>query len=140
MLIFDDIFTWDGWGGKLRLASGKCHLRIFDLAHEEQKSIKMLKSMIVVVTDIGEQPMSVRSCGGNIATLVVKQFDIDPSRMVWIEYYPTSTYGKGDKANTVPERYDIAEFTWDEGRAFQQAWRPLRSPMLEIVKDLMENN
>ena len=141
MLIYDDIFTWDGWGGKLRLASGRCHLRIFDLAHEEQKSIKLLKSVIVVVTDINDgQAMSVRSCGGNIATLVVKQVDIDPSRMVWIEYYPVSTYGKDGQMNTVPERYDIAEFTWNEGRAFQPVWRPLRSPMLEFVKELTENS
>ncbi len=138
MLIYDDIFIWDGWGGKLRLASGKCHLRIFDLAHEEQDGIKILKSVIVVVSDIGGQKMSVRSCGGHIATMVVKRFDIDPNRMVWIEYYPASEYGKEDKVNIVPERYDIAEFTWDEGKAFQPVWRLLRQPMLDLVKDLME--
>ena len=141
MLIYDDTFTWDGWGGELRLASGKCHLRIFDLAYEEQKSIKLLKSVIIVVTDIDDgQAMSIRSCAGNIATLVVRQFDIDPSRMVWIEHYPASTYGKDSKVNTVPERYDIAEFTWNEGRAFKPVWRPLRPPMLEFVKDLVENS
>jgi len=138
MLIYDDIFTWDGWGGKLRLASGKCQLRIFDLAHEEQGGIKILKPVIVVASDIGGQKISVRSCGGHIATMVVKRFDIDPNRMVWIEYYPALEYGKGDKVNIVPERYDIAEFTWDDGRAFQPVWRPLRPPMLNLVKDLME--
>jgi len=60
--------------------------------------------------------------------------------MVWIEYYPASQYGKEDKVNTIPERYDIAEFIWDEGRAFRPVWRPLRPPMLDLVKDLMENN
>jgi len=55
MLIYDDIFRWDGWGGKLRLASGKCQLRIFDLADEEQAGIKILKSVIVVAADIGGQ-------------------------------------------------------------------------------------
>jgi len=138
MLIYDDIFTWDGWGGKLRLASGKCQLRIFDLAHEEQGGIKILKPVIVVTSDIGGQKVSIRSCGGHIATMVVKRFDIDPNRMVWIEYYPALEYGKGDKVNIVPERYDIAEFTWDDGRAFQPVWRPLRPPMLNLVKDLME--
>ncbi|MBW1893977.1 MAG: hypothetical protein JRI91_09815 [Deltaproteobacteria bacterium] len=138
MLIYDDIFTWDGWGGKLRLASGKCQLRIFDLAHEEQSDVKILKSVIAVASDIGGQKISVRSCSGHIATMIVKRFDIDPNRMVWIEYCPALEYGKGAKVNIVPERYDIAEFTWDEGRAFQPVWRPLRPPMLDLVKDLME--
>ena len=31
MLIYDDIFAWEGWGGELRLASGECRLRIIDL-------------------------------------------------------------------------------------------------------------
>lgn len=140
MLIYDDIFTWDGWGGKLRLASGRCQLRIFDLADEEHRGLKILKSVIVVASDIAGQPMSIRSCGGHIATMVVRQFDIDPNRMVWIEYYPASTYGTGEDQSTIPERYDIAEFTWNEGRAFQPVWRSLRPPMLDLVKNLMDNH
>ena len=31
MLIVDDVFAWEGWGGRLRLEAGKCRLKIFDL-------------------------------------------------------------------------------------------------------------
>jgi hypothetical protein len=36
MKIYDDIFMWDGWGGLLKLASGKCRVKIFDLKKGNQ--------------------------------------------------------------------------------------------------------
>ena len=31
MIVYDDIFEWEGWGGRLKLANGRCRLRIYDL-------------------------------------------------------------------------------------------------------------
>ncbi|MEE9536795.1 MAG: hypothetical protein V3V51_05065, partial [Desulfobacterales bacterium] len=61
MTIYDDIFSWEGWGGQLRLASGKCRLRIYDLEQEKAGSLSHLRPIIVVVSDIPESRMSVRS-------------------------------------------------------------------------------
>ena len=72
MLIYDDIYSWEGWGGKLRLASGKCRLRIFDLKKGNKKGLAHLRPIIVIAADVPESRMSVRSCCGHIATCITK--------------------------------------------------------------------
>lgn len=136
MRIHDDIFEWDGWGGKLRLASGQCRLRIYDLKKDTQKKLAILRPVIVVVSDLEKGNMSVRSCAGNIATLVTQQFDIDPNRMMWIEYYPASEYGL-ENVHVIPERYEVVEFVWHESRAIKPRWRPLKPPLLDRIKELI---
>lgn len=138
MLIYDDIYTWEGWGGKLKLASGKCRLMIFDRSKAEGQSVPLLRPYVVVATDITDSRMSIRSCAGHIATNVTKQFDIDPHRMVYVEYYPEVTYGpKGQ--HTIPEHYVAVDFTWHGGKALTPKWRQLKSPLLDIVKSLVES-
>jgi len=51
-LIFNDRFVWEGWGGKLRLGSGECHLQIFDLTQTRTKKIKPIRPIIILVSDI----------------------------------------------------------------------------------------
>ena len=92
MLIYDNIYSWEGWGGTLRLASGQCRLRIFDLKDHNTNGLSHLRPIIVIASDIPESRMSVRSCCGHIATCVTKEFNIKPQRMMFIEYYPQSTY------------------------------------------------
>jgi hypothetical protein len=135
MLIFDDIYTWRGWGGKLKLGSGKCRLRIHDLKQDDRKSLTHLRPIIVIVSDIPEGTLSVRSCCGHIATLVTKEFNIDPARMLFVEYYPAQTYGDHDQ-HLIPERYDAVEFKWHADKAIQPRWRPLNPPMLDIIKSV----
>ena len=134
-MVFDDIFSWEGWGGQLRLASGKCRLRIYDLQKQKAGGPDYLRPTIV--SDTPESPMSVRSCTGHIATNVARQFKIDPERMLYIEYYPETTYGEQDE-HTIPEKYDVVDFTWHEGRAIEPRWRALKAPLLEMVKEMVE--
>jgi hypothetical protein len=136
MIIYDDIFAWEGWGGQLRLASGKCQLRIYDLEKAKAKGLSHLRPIIVVVSDIAESPMSVRSCTGHIATNVTQQFNIDPERMLFIEYYPETAYGQRNK-HVIPEKYDVVEFTWHEGRAIEPKWRTLKPPLLDVIKEIV---
>ena len=137
MLIYDDIFHWDGWGGKLKLASGRCRLRIYDESLETSGSSILLRPIVVISKDIGRESMTIRSCSGNIATLVTKQFGIDPRRMLWVEYYAASEYGVG-KVHTIPERFDIVEFNWHEGKAIEPRWRPLGPLMLDAIKKMVD--
>ena len=137
-LIHDDIFSWEGWGGTLRLASGKCRLRIFDLQKGDTKGLSHLKPIIVVVSDVSDSRMSIKSCAGHLATKVSESFHIDPARMLYIEHYPAVTYGKG-KQKTIPERYEAVELTWIETKAIQPKWRMLKSPMLGIVENLLRS-
>lgn len=139
MLIHDDIFFWEGFGGKLRLGSGKCRLRIFDLTKKGKKGLSHLRPIIVVVSDIPESRMSVRSCAGHIATSVTQAFDIDRHRMVFVEYYPSVTYGQ-KKDHQIPERYDVVEFVWHEDKAMHPKWRTLKPPLLDMIKKQMNSS
>lgn len=141
MLIFDDIFSWDGWGGVFKLASGKCHLRIFDLSQDNPKSLTLLKPIIVMVSDLENQnntmkQVSIRSCAGHIATRVTQQFKIDPGRMVFVEYYPSQTYG-ANQQYTIVERFDAVDFQWHSGKALHPKWRALSPVLTQTLKELI---
>ena len=137
MLIFDDIFTWEGWGGKLRLGSGICRLRIYDLKKQTSNDLAYLRPIIVVVSDLPESKMSVRSCAGHIATTVSRKFNVDHHRMLYIEYYPASSYGQKSEY-TIPERFDIADFTWREDRAIYPRWRSISPSMKDSIQNLIK--
>ena len=97
MLIHDDTFEWNGWGGEFRLGSGRCRLRIFDLRKNSDPGVSFMKPIIVVASDLPAKKlgsMSVKSCNSHIATLVSSQFNIDAQRMRFVEYYPKQTYGE----------------------------------------------
>ena len=136
MLIHDDIFSWKGWGGKLRLGSGKCRLRIYDLTKRKVVGLMHLRPIIAVVSDIPESNMSVKSCISHIATLVSKEFNIEPHRMLWIEYYPENRYGIED-VHIIPEKLDVVEFTWHDDKAIKPKWRTLKQPLLGEIKKLI---
>jgi hypothetical protein len=137
MIIYDDIFSWEGWGGRLRLASGECRLRIFDIQKGKGGEPPHLRPIIVLVSDIAESRMSVRSCTGHIATNVTRQFNIEHDRMLYIEYYPQTAYGEHDE-HIIPEKYDVVDFTWHEGRAIEPKWRTLKPPLLDVIKEIVD--
>ena len=137
MLIYDDIYVWSGWGGKLKLGSGKCRLRIYDLKKGNKRKLMHLRPIIVIVADVKDSNISIRSCSGHIATLVTKAFNIDPLRMLWIEYYPEHKYGSGD-THFIPEKLDAVEFSWHGDKAIQPKYRPLMPPLLDEIKKLMQ--
>ena len=137
MLIYDDIYSWEGWGGTLRLASGKCRLRIFDLKDKNTSGLAHLRSMIVIASDVPDSRMSVRSCCGHIATSVTKEFNIKPHRMMFIEYYPQSEYGE-NREYLIEEKYDLVEFTWLDEGAIEPKWRTLKPPLLDAIKGLVD--
>lgn len=139
MLIYNDIYSWEGWGGKLKLASGKCWLRIYDRSRGAERSVPFLRPYVVIVSDVNDSKMSVRSCAGHIATNVTHQFRLDPHRMLYVEYYPRVTYGpRGQHA--IPEQYVAVDFTWYEEKALNPKWRQLKPPLRDIVKSLVEDS
>ncbi len=120
------------------LAGGNCMLRIYDQKRDAIKDTIPIRPIIVLVSDIPDNEMSVRSCAGHIATMVTKDFNINPQRMLWVEYYTAITYGKS-VVHTIPERYDTVEFTWKGGKAIHPKWRLLRPPLLDAVKNLIKH-
>jgi len=134
MLIFDDIFHWDGFGGILRLASGKCLLKIFDLSRGDVGGVVHLKPMVVVATDLADSKMTVRSCCSHIATTVVRQYHIAPHRLQLVEHYAEKVYGEKAKQR-IPQRFEAVELVWEQGLALHPKWRPVEGPLLEFLQD-----
>ena len=57
---------------------------------------------------------------------------------MFIEYYPRKVYGElGDQV--IEEKYDVVDFNWHDEKAIQPKWRSLKPPMLDVVKELIEN-
>jgi hypothetical protein len=139
MVIHDDTYTWEGFGGKLRLGNGRCRLRIFDLKQNADKGLAHLRPIIVVISDLPEGSVSIRSCTSHIATNVIREFNLNPQRILFIEYYPQSTYGPG-KNLKIPERIEAVEFNWIDGNALKPQWRPLSPKLKDLVKSLIEKS
>jgi len=141
MLLHNDVYEWKGWGGKLRLGSGRCRLRIFDLRKGQGRKVSMLKPIVVVLTDIPGHEMtdlSVRSCAGHIATSLIRDFAIDPQRALFVQYRPATTYGeKGE--HVIAERYEVIEFTWHADKAIKPTWKPLDPHVQETVQQLLRD-
>ena len=109
------------------------------MSAEQTRNIAILRPIIVVLTDIAGQKVGIRSCAGHIATKVTGEFDIDPNRMLWIEHYPASKYGV-DPVYTIPEKFDLVEFVWNEGRALHPRWREMKPPMVDEIRELIESS
>jgi hypothetical protein len=134
MLIFDDIFHWEGFGGKLRLASGKCLMKIFDLRGGDTGGVVHLKPMVVVATDLADSKMTVRSCCSHIATTVARQYNIPAQRMQFVEHYPETVYGEKTRQR-IPQKFEAVELVWKKGLAMHPKWHPVKGPLLEFLKE-----
>jgi len=95
-----------------------------------------LRPIIVLVSDVPGSRMSVRAATSHVVTMVAKEFNLDPHRMLWIEYYPENKYGVDGK-RVIPEKFDAVEFTWHEDKAIQPKWRTLKPPLLDEIKKLI---
>ena len=136
MLIYDNIYSWEGWGGTLRLASGKCRLRIFDFKGKSRAGLAHFRPIIVIASDVPDSRMSVRSCCGHIATCVTREFNIKPHQMMFIEYYPQTEYG-AKREHIIEEKYDVVEFNWLDEGAIEPKWRTLKPPLRDVIKEMV---
>ena len=145
MKIFDDVFTWEGYGGKFNLCAGRCRLRLFDLTEGDSGKIPHLRPIVAVVSDLpgdklpAMKTVSVRACISHVATTIVHRFKIEPNRMVLVEYYPRGTYGQ-QAEKIIPEKYDIVDLKWHGEKALFPSWRPLKKPLLDTVRELVARN
>ncbi len=136
MLIYDDDFEWQGFGGQLKLGSGKCRLSIYDLSAEKLGRLALLKPVIVIARDHVDSKMSVRSCSSHIATMVSNTFEIPPNRMQFVEYAEKKTYGPDDQ-KVIPEKFVAVDFTWKDNKAMHARLGPVGPPLLDRIKELL---
>ena len=141
MVIFNDIFEWEGWGGKLKLARGRCRMWIFDLNQDKRSGLVHIRPIVVVAADLPRDTMmkgevSVRSASSHIATVVCQRFGIAPQRMQFVEYTPAETYGKQGEYQ-IQAGFDAVAFTWKDNLALFPKSQPLDPPLRDIVSDLL---
>lgn len=137
-IIYDGIHEWQGWGGALRLGSGKCRLRLLTLKGNTAKGLIPLKSTVAIVSDLPESRLSVRACPAHIVASIAEKFHIDVRRIMYVEYYPGSSYGRPHQEHTLPARFDVAEFIWHKNNTPQVKWHSLKADVLEVVKKYVD--
>jgi hypothetical protein len=136
MIIYNDIYSWEGLGRRFGLAVGKIRLRIFNLDEGDNADILHLRPIIVVVSDVPGEKISVKGWAGPLASYIVNTFDINHHRMLWVEYYPAVEYGKR-KIKHIQEKFEAVDFDWEAGRAVRPRWRDLTAPLLDTVRELV---
>jgi hypothetical protein len=141
-MVYDDIFEWEGWGGQLKLANGRCRLRIYDLNRSDNLDVIHLRPILVVASDLPREGMlkgevSVRSAAGHIATVVSRKFHIDPARMQFVEYIPRETYGKNNEY-VIEAVFDAVDFSWQDGLALFPRTKPLEPALAAFLKEQLE--
>src|SRR5258708_23620118 len=97
-----------------------CHLKISK--HNDQ--------YIVIATELGtNEGMSITNAAEFLATKVAQEFDLDPSKTVFIEHYSDESF-ENMKSKT-EETYNQVTFTWENGEASDPQWR--RLPKTELT-------
>jgi hypothetical protein len=136
MLVYEGIYRWEGSaaGCGSRAAAAGCGSTTSPGGH--RRRWPFLRPILVLVADVPESPLSVRSCAGHLATSIARDFAIAPSRMLYVEHVPESRYGR-EGEHVIPEEFVAVDFTWTEGGAMHPRWRTLQGPLLEAVRDLL---
>lgn len=143
MILFNGTYRWPGWGGLLELAKGKCRMWIFDLNRLPAGGVIHMKPFLVVVSDLPKEGMTkgevtVRSAASHIATRIVDRYGVEPSRLLFVEYFPEAEYGR-DPPKRIPAVLDLVEFEWRERLALAPRRRPLEHPLRGLVRELVES-
>ena len=71
-----------------------------------------------------------------VAMWLVRDFNLDFHRMVYLEYQPETIYGDHDQRR-IPAKFDIVDFEWHDEKAMHPKWRKLSSPLLDTVTELI---
>ncbi|MDQ4074920.1 MAG: hypothetical protein M3220_01600 [Chloroflexota bacterium] len=100
--MIDEVFHYEVEASRI---PAMCRIRIFPL---EDKTV-------VVATELPDnRGMPITHAAEELATQVIRRFNIDPGCLIWIEHYPIAVGG---------ERFDEVDFTWNGERFHSPAWR-----------------
>lgn len=102
----------------------RCYVQIFFRSSGEQ---------IVLISDLGcEMSWFVPQRLELLATQIVKEFKLDPDRLIWIEHDPAGI-GALDSSNLSTELSQVL-FQWQEGRASNPQWYDLSLDMVTALR------
>jgi hypothetical protein len=126
MLIYDDIYTWEGPDFNDRaIWLLSCHLWMIDLSLSNP-NVLHLRPKIVVASDVNEGPKR-KICAETLGKQIYKEFDLDIKRTLWVEYDP-SIPTKMAAALMKPQYHDGREII------YSIQWRKLMTSEKEIIR------
>lgn len=108
-IVYDDTFKWKGFGttpgrGTQGEWESKCRLRIYQ---ETESEDDINPRVVVIATELDDNDgTSITNSVENIATLICRQFEIDPVVLVWIEHYPDRNFDRRGEPED-PETFDL---------------------------------
>lgn len=89
---------------------------------------------IVVISEAADNPgMSVTNASKDIATQVVRAFNLDPARTRWIEHYPQEAWRYHGREEIKPATYDEVFYSWRELEAREPGWQRIPLEEIEIL-------
>lgn len=85
------------------------------------------EGVVVVATEIDEnEGTSVTNMAEGLATVVCKDWGIDPQTLIWIEHYPDRDPSGRKREDPIwAESFDIVFFDWDGKRFRRPKWQRL---------------
>lgn len=113
--LVDETYTWTGFGKW----DSRCRIRIFH-PHPEQ--------IVVIASDLGgDNGTSITNCAEGLATLVVRDFALDPVLLLWIEHYP---YNRQEDPHA---EFSRVQFAWNGSKATNARWSPISQQEAEAL-------
>lgn len=126
MLIFDDIYTWEGpevEDHALWIMS--CHLWIIDMSLSNP-DVEFMKPKIVVASDQSEGPRR-HICAETLGRQIYQDFQLDIKRTLWVEFDP-GLPSKAAVAELRPKYHDGNE------TIYSISWRKLMKSERDIIR------
>jgi len=119
LLAVDEIYTWTGFGNGFCNWDSRCRIRIFR-PHPEQ--------IVVIASDLGQDSgTSITNCADHLATLVVRDFALDPTLLLWIEHYPCN------RQEDPQVEFSRVHFSWSGRKATKARWSPMSQQEAEAL-------
>jgi len=98
----EQIYTYKGYHG----CDSKCGLAI--------------NGNIVMVTEIEDnEGTSITNMAERLATQIIREFNIRPEKLIWIEHYPE----RGSKYDPFLESFDLVSFEWTGKEYCRPSWK-----------------
>jgi hypothetical protein len=91
-----------------------------------QTTVEHLRSRIVVVSQTGSK-ICLTSCVESIGKKISRDFDLDVSRVLWVEHFPNN-----------PRQWFVAAFkpksSFGPDFTYHIQWRPIRPMEIDLIK------
>jgi hypothetical protein len=119
MNYMDEIYDFKG---RLDISS-RCGLKI----------VAKPAANIVIITELSEDNpgTSVTECSANLASQIVRDFNLDPEKTTFIEHYPD----RGSKLDHYKETFDIVRFRRDGAGFSDPEWERVgRAAVDEMIR------